>query len=138
MSARPARRVIAGRDLVANGLVAEHLRGATRDGAPCALGAQCLRTPEKTVTRQVAFFRGRAEHAPETHTARMNATIDAPAGRAHYAQRFGAVEPVFANVRYNNGLDRFTLRGRPEVDGQWKRFCLVHHIEQLATNGYAT
>jgi len=44
---------------------------------------------------------------------------------------------VFANVRYNKGLDRFTLRGRAKVDGQWKRFCLVHNIEKLARHGYA-
>ncbi|MBK8648123.1 MAG: IS1182 family transposase [Gemmatimonadetes bacterium] len=127
-----------GRDLVTNGFVAEHFRGAKRDCAPCALRAQCLRTPATTVTRQVAFFRGRAADAPVTHTARMKAAIDTPEGRARYAQRFGAVEPVFANVRYNKGLDRFTLRGRAKVDGQWKLFCLVHNIEKLATNGYAT
>ena len=126
-----------GQHLVTNGFVAEHFRGAKRDCAPCALRAQCLRTPDTTVSRQVAFFRGRAENAPETHTARMKAAIDAPAGRAQYAQRFGAVEPVFANVRYNKGLDRFTLRGRAKVDGQWKLFCLVHNIEKLANNGYA-
>ena len=67
----------------------------------------------------------------------MKATIDAPAGCAQYAQWFGAVEPVFANVRYNNGFDRFTLRGRREVDGQWKLFYLAHNIEQLANNRYA-
>ena len=67
----------------------------------------------------------------------MKATIDAPTGRARYARRFAAVEPVFANVRYDKGLDRFTLRGRRKVDGQWKLFCLVHNIEKLADNGYA-
>ena len=123
--------------LVTRGYVAEHFRGAKRDCAPCALRTQCLRTPDTTVTCQVAFFRGRAAAAPVTHTARMKAAIDTPDGRARYAQRFGAAEPVFANVLYNKGLDRFTLRGRAKVDGQWKLFCLVHNIEKLANNGYA-
>jgi transposase len=126
-----------GRDNVINGYVAETFRGAKQDCVPCALRALCLRTPEKTLTRQVAFFRGRDASAPETHTARMKAAIDAPAGRARYAQRFAAVEPVFANLRHNKGLDRFTLRGRTKVDAQWKLFCLVHNIEKLANNGYA-
>jgi hypothetical protein len=126
-----------GQHLVTNGFVAEHFRGAKRDCQPCALRAQCLRTPEQTVARQVAFFRGRAEPAPETHTARMKANIDTPEGRAHYAQRFATAEPVFGNVRYNKRLDRFTLRGRTKVDGQWKLFCLVHNIEKLANSGYA-
>jgi len=67
----------------------------------------------------------------------MKANIDSSSGRAQHAQRFAAVEPVFANMRYNKGLDRFTLRGRTKVDGQWKLFCLVHNIEKLAKSGYA-
>ena len=53
--------------------------------------------------RNVAFFRGRANAAIESHTARMRARIDTPLGRAQYGQRFATVEPVFGNVRYNNG-----------------------------------
>ena len=112
-------------------------RGAKRDCVPCPLRAQCLRTPEKTQTRQVAFFRGKAVDTPESHTARMKQRIDSPDGRAQYGARFGTVEPVFGNLRYNKGLDRFTLRGRTKVDGQWKLFCLVHNIEKLAHHGYA-
>lgn len=127
----------AGRDLITRGYVAEHFRGAKRDCLPCTHRAKCLRTPEQTQTRQVAFFRGRVTAAPPTHTARMKGRIDSPEGRARYAQRFGTVEPVFANVCYNKGLTRFTLRGRTKVDGQWKLFCLVHNIEKLAHHGYA-
>jgi transposase len=126
-----------GRNLVTNGYVSEQFRGAKRDCLPCALRVRCLRTPDQTTTRQVAFFRGRAATAPETHTARMKRRIDSPEGRAHYGQRFATVEPVFANVRYNKGLDRFTLHGKTKVDGQWKLFCLVHNIEKLAHHGYA-
>ena len=123
-----------GQTLVANGLISEQFRGAKRDCGPCALRAQCLRTPATTPVRNVAFFRPRD---PSTHTARMKAKIDTPEGRAQYAQRFAAVEPVFGNVRYNKDLDRFTLRGQHKVDGQWKLFCLVHNIEKLAHTGYA-
>ena len=51
--------------------------------------------------------------------------------------RFAAVEPVFGNLRGNKRLDRFTLRGRGKVDGQWKLYCMVHNIEKLAHHGYA-
>jgi hypothetical protein len=67
----------------------------------------------------------------------MQRRIDEPASRARYAQRFAVVEPVFANLRYNKWLDRFTLRRRTKVDGQWKLFCLVQNIEKLADHGYA-
>ena len=122
-----------------NGWVGDQFRGAKRDCLPCPQRAQCIRTPETTPTRQVMFFHGRGapKAKPETHTARMKRRIDAPEGRAQYGQRFGTVEPVFANLCYNKGLDRFTLRGRLKVDAQWKLFCLVHNIEKLAHHGYA-
>ena len=34
----------------------------------------------------------------------------------------------------NKRLDRFTLRGRRKVDGQWKLYGLVHNIEKLANH----
>ena len=40
-------------------------------------------------------------------------------------------------IRRNKGLDRFTLRGQKNVDGQWKLYCMVHNIEKLAHHGYA-
>ena len=68
---------------------------------------------------------------------RMRARIDTPEGGAPCGRRFDTVEPVFANLRHNKRLDRFTLRGRTQVDGQWKLCCLVHDIEKLAHAGYA-
>ena len=115
----------------------EHFRGAKRDCAPCALRAQCLRKPDTTVVRTVAFLRGRDDTERETHTMRMQQRLDAPEGRAQYGRRFATVEPVFANLRYNKRLDRFTLRGRTNVNGQWLLFCLVHNIEKLTHAGYA-
>jgi hypothetical protein len=83
------------------------------------------------------FFPGKNAPLPETHTVRMKKRIDAREGRQRYGQRFGTVEPAFGNLCYNNGLDRFTLRGRTKVNGQWLLFCLVHNIEKLAHHGYA-
>jgi hypothetical protein len=67
----------------------------------------------------------------------MKRRIDLPENRTPYAQRFGTVEPVFGNLCHNKGLDRFTLRSRTKVNGQWLLFCLVHNIEKLAHHGYA-
>ncbi len=125
-----------GKDVVTRGFIGDRFRGAKQDCGPCKLRAQCLRTPDRTPTRQVAFFRGRTAERTESHTARMQARIDTPAGRARYGQRFATVEPVFANVRHDKRLDRFTLRGRVKVEAQWQLFCLVHNIEKLAHHGY--
>ena len=115
-----------------NGKEAIRFQGAKRDCVPCTLRERCLRTPEKTATRQVAFFK---QHMPThaDHLLRsMRERIDSAEGRAQYGERFATVEPVFGNLRYNKRLSRFTLRSRQKVDGQWQLFCLVHNIEKLA------
>ncbi|MEO7362184.1 MAG: transposase [Gemmatimonadaceae bacterium] len=125
-----------GQSRVVNGYVTEQFRGTNGNCAPCALRAQCLRTPDTTPGRNVAFGRGRAMDGP-SHTEQMRERIDTDEGRAQYGRRFATVEPVFGNVRSNKRLDRFTLRGRGKVNAQWQLFCLVHNIEKLAKLKYA-
>lgn len=120
-----------------NGYLAVKFQGALRDCLSCTQRDRCLRTPEKTKTRQVCFFRGKAAEEAERYSDIMKRAIDSPRGRALYGRRFATVEPVFGNLRANKRLDRFTLRGQKKVDGQWKLFCLVHNIEKLAHHGYA-
>ena len=117
------------------GLIGTKFQGALRDCVPCHLREKCLRTPEKTKARQVMFFRGKA-NSTLSASERMKQAIDSERGRALYGRRFATVEPVFGNIRHNKRLNRFTLRGRAKVDGQWKLFCLVHNIEKLAHHGY--
>ena len=45
-----------------------------------------------------------------------------------YASRIQIIEPVFANIAYCKGLDRFTLRGAAKVNGQWHLYCIVHNL----------
>ena len=65
----------------------------------------------------------------------MRRKIDRPESRRLYARRLGIVEPVFANLRYNKGLERFTYRGRVKVNIQWLLYCLVHNLEKIAHRG---
>jgi hypothetical protein len=95
----------------------------------CALREKCLRKPETTRSRQVAVLIRKQQ---PTHSERMRQRIDSEQGREQYGRRLGIVEPVFGNLRHNKGMNRFTLRGRAKVDGQWKLFALVHNIEKLA------
>ncbi|UCV14830.1 transposase [Quatrionicoccus australiensis] len=125
-----------GTNCIHNGRLATKYSGTLRDCLPCEQRAKCLRTPEKTQVRQVAFFRGKANTTEESHTDRMKRAIDSEEGKARYGRRFATVEPVFGNLRHNKRLDRFTLRGRKKVDTQWKLYCLVHNIEKLAHHGF--
>ena len=125
-----------GSNCIHNGFVAVKFQGAQRDCVPCAERERCLRTPEKTKTRQVCFFRGKADATKVSYTEIMRRAIDSERGRALYGRRFATVEPVFGNLRHNKRLNRFTLRGQKKVDTQWKLFCMVHNIEKLAHHGY--
>lgn len=108
-------------------------KGALRDCLSCLQRKQCLRTPEKTAARQVAFFLPKAEQ--ENVLSRMRQRIDSDIGREMITRRFATVEPVFGNLRHNKRLNRFSLRGRERVDGQWKLYCMTHNIEKLANRG---
>jgi transposase len=130
------RLYASGRDSVVRGYRAMKFKGAKRDCLTCALRAECLRKPDTTPVRQVAFFTG-AQPGHYAHTAAMKDKIDSAEGKRMIARRFATVEPVFGNLRHNKGLRRFTLRGQRKVDGQWKLFCLVHNIEKLAHHGYS-
>jgi len=118
------------------GYVAMKFKGAQRDCANCALRAQCLRHPQRSVVRQIAFFTGKLDAAADAPVEAMKAKIDSDLGKQMIARRFATVEPVFGNIRHNKRLNRFSLRGRRKVDGQWKLYCLVHNIEKLAKAGY--
>jgi transposase len=112
-------------------------QGAKRDCVPCDLRDKCLRYPDRTQTRQVAFF-DKNQNSPLRYTERMKRAIDSARGRKLYGRRIAIVEPVFANLRHNKRLDRFTLRTQPKVNTQWHLYCLVHNIEKLAHHGYGT
>lgn len=117
------------------GFAAIKFRGAEKDCLPCAQRHECLRTPEKTKTRQVACFQG--NRLGQTRcTDRMKTRIDSETGRHMITRRFATVEPVFGNLRGHKHLCRFSLRGQQKVDGQWQLYGLRHNIEKLAHHGY--
>lgn len=119
-----------GSEVVIKGIALHRFKGAIRDCEPCGLRRQCLRHPDKTRMRQVSINLNRPK--PVDAMALMRRAIDSPTGRSMYGRRIGTVEPVFANLRHNKRLARFTLRGRCKVRAQWRLYCLVSNIEAIA------
>jgi transposase len=68
-------------------------------------------------------------------TQRMKNKIDSPEGKIIYSRRLGNIEPVFANIRSQKRLDRFTLRTKAKVNIQWLLYCMVHNIEKILYYG---
>ncbi len=107
-----------GSHCVTRGRVSHKFTGTLGGCGPCTLRVQCLRHPDRTPVRQVSFF-AKDQPSPHQFTERMKQAIDSPRGRKLYSQRMATVEPVFANLRHNKQLNRFTLRTQPKVNTQW-------------------
>ncbi|MEO6568924.1 MAG: transposase, partial [Opitutaceae bacterium] len=118
----------------ANGYQVTGYRAAKSACLQCALRLRCLRNPASGNPRQVRVFQGRVT---ETLTSRMQAKIDTLEGRAIYSRRLGTVEPVFANIGAQKGMNRSTLRGTLKVNIQWKLYCMVHNLEKIGRFGSA-
>ena len=131
----PAGKLLTLRALnaVITGSKAVTFHGTRATCGKCPLRVKCLRRPDVSLFRQVAFFQGRVRERYPRTTA-MRHKIDSRRGRALYSRRLGTVEPVFAHLR-GRGLHRFTLRSRRKVDTQWKLYCLVHNIQKLRRYG---
>ncbi len=102
---------------------------------PCKLRRYCLRHPERTEIRQVAYFTGRAANGKQRFTEKMKSKIDTATGRAIYAMRLAVGEPPFAHIRSVLKLDRFTLRGKKKVNAQWNLYCIVHNLKKIHRYG---
>ena len=103
-----------------------------KDCSRCSLKSRCIhRKNAKRRTLDVPI--GAAEN---NFSKAMLEKVDSDRGRKIYPQRMAIVEPVFANIRSQKRMDRFTLRGKIKVSIQWMLYCMVHNIEKV-TN-YAT
>ena len=58
----------------------------------------------------------------------MRNKIDDPRNREMYGRRMQIIEPCFADIEYCKKMNRFNLRGKRKVTGQWLLFCIVHNI----------
>jgi hypothetical protein len=106
-------------------------RARQEDCASCPLRLKCLSKPH--MLRKYLVIP--PESQPATLVDEMKAKIDSPQGRLNYARRLAIVEPVFANIRIQKRLDRFTLRTKSKVDVQWMLFALVHNIGKIHKYG---
>ena len=125
-----------GGNVLINGMRFFKFRGAKRDCIPCGLRAKCMKNPDVAVTRQFAHFAGKTEQQTKTFTQKMREKIDSLKGKFEYARRIATVEPVFADIRSNLGLDRFSLRGKKKVNIQWRLYCTVHNLLKVHRYGF--
>jgi len=105
----------------------------------CELKHRCMRNPDSANTRkghgrQVSFIINKCQRAPN-YTDWMKHRVDSDKGKLIYSHRMSVVEPVFGNIGTNKRLNRFSLRSKKKVQGQWQLYCLIHNIEKIKNYG---
>jgi hypothetical protein len=63
--------------------------------------------------------------------AAMAAKLGSDQGKACYAKRKQTVEPVFGQLKEQQGARRFTRRGLAACDAEWKLLCGAHNLLKL-------
>ncbi len=105
----------------------------------CKLKMRCMHNPDsdnhrKGHGRQVSFIINKGQRAAN-FTDWMKHRVDSAKGKLIYSHRMSVVEPVFGNIGTNKRLNRFSLRGKKKVQGQWQLYCLIQNIEKLKNYG---
>src|SRR5690606_25345058 len=121
-----------------NGQATAYFAGRLNQCRNCDIKSQCMHNPSaaddrKGADRQVSFQIG--GQRKRTATDWMKRRVDSRTGKQIYSHRMSVVEPVFGNIGTNKGLNRFSLRGKEKVQGQWQLFCMIQNIEELMRYG---
>jgi hypothetical protein len=104
-------------------------QASAADCRQCPLNARCIKTDKDLSKlkhgRQIMI---KKSNEPGSLSTEMKKKLATEEYQNQYAYRIQIIEPVFANITYCKGLDRFTLRGKNKVNGQWKLYCIVHNL----------
>ena len=97
----------------------------------CPYIEKCHRSRKKKADKEKS--RGRTLYIPilkyeDNLCQKMREKIDTPKYKKLYSKRLGMIEPVFANLTYSKGINRFTMKGEEKVNIQWKLYNIVHNI----------
>jgi transposase len=61
----------------------------------------------------------------------MRRVLSTERGGELYRQRQSMIEPVFANTKFNRGIDRVRRRGRRAVRAEWRLITATHNLLKL-------
>jgi hypothetical protein len=68
----------------------------------------------------------------------MRRVLGTEQGKALYRKRKATVEPVFGQIKFNRGFDRFGRRGRSACRSEWRLFGASHNLLKLHNQRIAT
>jgi transposase len=118
-----------GASTVPGGRTGKVYRASVTDCRLCPCSEKCMghkKKPPKRPKGRTLFITESNEHG--SYCQSMREKLNEQEYQDQYAYRIQIIEPVFANIAYCKGLDRFTLRGAVKVNGQWLLYCIVHNL----------
>jgi hypothetical protein len=89
---------------------------------------------DSRINAMLAHVRGEATEPTIARTT-MDAKLTEPANADLYNKRGQTIEPVFGNIKANLGYRRFTVRGMPAVNSEWRLICTAHNLLKLRHAG---
>ena len=101
------------------------------DCRTCPKARQCIKTKkEMSELKQGKKLILSKSNEVGNLTAAMRKKLETEEVQNIYAYRIQIIEPVFSSIAYCKGLNRFMLRGKRKVNGQWKLYCIVHNLSK--------
>jgi transposase len=97
-------------------------RCSARDCGACAYKTQCTKSRRELCISEV--------YAAEKTLADK---LSSSSGEAIYKRRQTLVEPVFGNIKFNLGFNRFCLRGLEKVRIEFLLMCIAHNLKKMAS-----
>jgi hypothetical protein len=87
---------------------------------------KCINSRGGKTSYRILFLTNNEES--ENICEEMRKKIDLPENKILYSHRMGIIEPVFSDIEYCKGMNRFTLRSKKKVNSQWHLYSTVHNI----------
>lgn len=109
--------------------VGKTYKASMKDCRACPLNSKCLKgKKEKSEIQHGRSLFITKSNSPESLSVALRKKLNTVEYQDLYADRMQIIEPVFANITNCKKLDRFSLRGREKVNGQWQLYCMVHNL----------
>ena len=104
-------------------------RASVADCRNCPLNLKCLKSKKDPgkLTQGRGLFISEGNRAGSL-IRKLRKKLNTQEYQDRYAYRIQIIEPVFSNIAYCKKLNRFSLRGRAKVSGQWRLFCMAHNL----------
>jgi hypothetical protein len=105
-----------------SGLQVKTYRCSAKDCGSCSHKKRCTTSRRRELNISEVYADEKA----------LGEKLSCPSGRAIYNRRQTLVEPVFGNIKFNMGFNRFCLRSLQKVKIEFLLMCIAHNLKKMA------